>query len=368
MATRSDLVTKELGKELGILQDSMGQFSNSIAMQTVCEEFDWDGPVAKSRSLEGLTTGQSRDAESAALFAALTEEPVAAASLAQVYRGRLADGTEVAVKVQRPGLAEQVGLDFYVLRRILSTVNAVLGATRSSEIAQSVLDEVGDGLFAELDFIQEAKHVELFQSLYGSKCPDVVVPQASYEATSYGSKPSGAGHLATDKYTRVRLKSLPQEKRHILLQPRTSCEMPLAEEPMFEYRMLLDDGRLGLIDFGLVAQMTKVHQESMASAILSLLAEDYKALVPCFRGMGILSSERDDDEELKRPGEKQPFAEALEEALQGGKPDTKRMVQEGMGLDRRRAFGQQVSQDLGCCWCWCKAARKALPARDAVDV
>ena len=60
-------------------------------------------------------------------------------------------------------------------------------------------------------------------------------------------------------------------------------------------RMLLDDGRLGLIDFGLVAQMTAVHQalgtsshggprtrvqESMASAILSLLAEDYQALVP----------------------------------------------------------------------------------------
>ena len=62
--------------------------------------------------------------------------------------------------------------------------------------------------------------------------------------------------------------------------------------------MLLEDGRLGLIDFGLVAQMTAVHQafcafshgprlshprvqqESMASAILSLLAEDYKGLVP----------------------------------------------------------------------------------------
>lgn len=43
------------------------------------------------------------------LFAYLTPQPVAAASLAQVYRGRMANGQEVAVKVQRPGLAEQVG-------------------------------------------------------------------------------------------------------------------------------------------------------------------------------------------------------------------------------------------------------------------
>ncbi|CAE7440192.1 unnamed protein product [Symbiodinium necroappetens] len=121
MATRSDLVTKELGKELGLLQDAMGQFSNNVAMQTIREEFGWDGPVAASRSMEGAQL--QHPGESAPLFSSLTEEPVAAASLAQVYRGTLTDGTEVAVKVQRPGLAELVGLDFYVLRRILSTVN-----------------------------------------------------------------------------------------------------------------------------------------------------------------------------------------------------------------------------------------------------
>ena len=48
------------------------------------------------------------------------------------------------------------GLDFYVLRQLLATVNAFTGVTRSSEIAQSVLAEVADGLFAELDFTMEA--------------------------------------------------------------------------------------------------------------------------------------------------------------------------------------------------------------------
>lgn len=337
MATRSDLVTKELGKELGLLQDAMGQFSNDVAMQTIREEFDWDGPVAASGSSEG---GQLHPGESAPLFSSLTDEPVAAASLAQVYRGILTDGTEVAVKVQRPGLAELVGLDFYVLRRILFTVNAMLGATRSSEIAQSVLDEVGDGLFAELDFVQEARHAELFQSLYGAKCPDVVVPEVVWSRTStrvltttwlHGRKPRDLS--AQEKLRLVNLAG-PCLSLQLMDAGFVHCD------PHEGNMMLLEDGRLGLIDFGLVAQMTAVHQESMASAILSLLAEDYKGLVPCFRGMGILSSEREDDEDLKRPGEEQPFAIALEEALQGGQKDGKRLVQDGMGVDRRRAFGQ----------------------------
>ncbi|CAE8657031.1 unnamed protein product, partial [Polarella glacialis] len=100
-----------------------------------------------------------------------------------VYRGCLEDGREVAVKVQRPGLAEQVGLDFFVLRQILAVVNVLRGVTRSAEIIQSVLDEVGDGLFAELDFTQEARHLERFRDLYGEKCPDVVVPEVVWSLT-----------------------------------------------------------------------------------------------------------------------------------------------------------------------------------------
>eukprot|EP00933_Yihiella_yeosuensis_P056144 TRINITY_DN55188_c0_g1_i1.p1 TRINITY_DN55188_c0_g1~~TRINITY_DN55188_c0_g1_i1.p1 ORF type:complete len:393 (+),score=56.85 TRINITY_DN55188_c0_g1_i1:56-1180(+) len=113
--------------------------------------------------------------------------------------------------------------------------------------------------------------------------------------------------------------------------------------------MLLDDGRLGLIDFGLVTQMTEVHQESMASGILNLVAKDYRSLVSCFRGMGILNTAKGRDEELMRPGETQPFAEALEEALSGG-GRRQRVVQVADGeesSDRRRAFGQLYEELSG---------------------
>jgi len=321
----------------------MGRFPDDVAMQTICEEFSWKGPVAASRNLDS-TLIEGPDGKQP-LFAFLTAEPVAAASLAQVYQGKLLNGKEVAVKVQRPGLAEQVGLDFYVLRQILALVNAFMGVTRSSEIAQSVLAEVADGLFAELDFTMEGRHIEKFRDLYGENCPDVVVPEVVWSRTKVKV-------LTTSWLQGRKPRDLSAEEKLRLVNLAAPClSLQLMDagfvhcDPHEGNMMLLDDGRLGLIDFGLVAQMTDIHQESMASAILSLLAEDYRALVPCFRGMGILNSDRD-DAELMRPGETQPFAEALEDALTGG--DGKdRIVQDSMGLDRRRAFGQLYEELSG---------------------
>lgn len=221
-------------------------------------------------------------------------------------------------------------------------MNKIAGITRSTKVVQGVLDEVGEGIFAELDFTLEAKHIERFEALYSAKCPDVVVPKVVWPRTRprvltmtwlQGRKPRDLN--ATEKLTLVRA-AAPCLALQLMDAGFLHCD------PHEGNMMLLDDGRLGLIDFGLVSQMTQVHQESMASAILNLLAGDYKALVPCFIGMGILNAEAGD---LRRPGEGQPFADALEEALSGG-GGRKRQVQGG-SLDRRRAFGQLYEELSG---------------------
>lgn len=173
LATRSDIVSKELAKELGLLQDAMDTFDVSISRGIIQEEFrDLRRPIVVGEPGSGQP-----------LYADLSTEPVAAASMAQVHRGSLSDGTLVAVKVQRPGLAEKVGLDFYILRVILAAVNAILGVTRGSAVIKSVLDEVGDGIFAELDFTMEARNIERFKELYGAACPNVKVPDVIWDLT-----------------------------------------------------------------------------------------------------------------------------------------------------------------------------------------
>lgn len=352
LATRPDIVSRDLAKELGLLQDAMTTFDDEVAFATIREEFG----VHQSLVAATLTDGQPgiigqdhaamHGSAEEPLFAELATTPVAAASLAQVYQGRMPDGTLVAVKVQRPGLLETVAMDFYVLRLLLAGVNKVVGITRSSAIVVAVLDEVGEGLFAEIDFTQEARNIELFRKYYSSKCPNVVVPDVVWGRTTrrvltttwlQGRKPRELD--AAEKLSLVRL-AAPCLSLQLMDNGFVHCD------PHEGNMMLLDDGRLGLIDFGLVAQMTTIHQESMASAILNLVTGDYAALVPCFKGMGVLNT---DLEDLRRPGVQKPFAQALEEALSGGgggvEPRTRRV--QGSESSRRRAFGQLYEELSG---------------------
>jgi len=113
LASRADLVGDEAAEALKGLQDRMEPFPTDEAMVIMREELGLDSGAAVVGA-----------AGSGAPFAALSELPVAAASLGQVYRGTLADGREVAVKVQRPGSYDQVGLDMYILRATLAWLKA----------------------------------------------------------------------------------------------------------------------------------------------------------------------------------------------------------------------------------------------------
>eukprot|EP00971_Amphidinium_carterae_P069302 1371316-Amphidinium_carterae.1 len=94
------------------------------------------------------------------------------------------DGTEIAVKVQRPDLALQVGIDFYALRVLLAAANTTFSFADDVAVVQALLDEVGAGIFAELNFEQEGRNIEEFQHLYRRSLPDVVVPDVIWSRTS----------------------------------------------------------------------------------------------------------------------------------------------------------------------------------------
>jgi predicted unusual protein kinase regulating ubiquinone biosynthesis (AarF/ABC1/UbiB family) len=104
LSSRPDLVNKTYLEALGSLQDNLPSFSTDVARAVICEELDLND------------IGEA--------FFWLSDEPVAAASLGQVYRGFLVNpddptvaGREVAVKVQRPGIGETIAVDMLLLRR-----------------------------------------------------------------------------------------------------------------------------------------------------------------------------------------------------------------------------------------------------------
>ena len=94
------------------------------------------------------------------LFATFSDAPVAAAaSLGQVYQATLWSGERVAVKVQRPNVVRQVALDWTVWSLCLS---ALQKAWSSKANLGDIADEVGEGVFKELDYVNEARNMDEF--------------------------------------------------------------------------------------------------------------------------------------------------------------------------------------------------------------
>ncbi|MEO0807653.1 MAG: AarF/UbiB family protein, partial [Cyanobacteria bacterium J06643_4] len=152
LSTRPDLVSPAAMAEMVKLQDQLPAFSNEIAMRFIEEEI-----------------GQPPEN----VYAYLSESPIAAASLGQVYKGRLKTGEDVAVKVQRPGLADQITKDIYVIRLLADWATSNVKQIRSDLV--SIVDEFGTRIFEEMDYTHEGANATRFAELY-SYLPEILVP------------------------------------------------------------------------------------------------------------------------------------------------------------------------------------------------
>ena len=113
LSTRPDIIGDEAADALKPLQDQMTAFPSNDAYEQIRRCLDRDGPVCPG---DPTWTGSS-DAEP--IYAELSAMPVAAASIGQVYKGKLHTGERVAVKVQRPGVLRRIALDLHISRMAL---------------------------------------------------------------------------------------------------------------------------------------------------------------------------------------------------------------------------------------------------------
>lgn len=161
LSSRPDLLPRSYLEALSSLQDRLEAFPTSVAMAVIEEELG--RPVDE-------------------VFSHITPEPVAAASLGQVYKGVLrSTGEQVAIKVQRPGIGEAIAVDMVLLRRLMKVVD-----TSQNILSQPfvpLVDEFACRLFGELDYVQEGKNCEKFEELY-RHVPRVRTPGIKWEATS----------------------------------------------------------------------------------------------------------------------------------------------------------------------------------------
>lgn len=115
------------------------------------------------------------------VFQTFDPEPLGTASLAQVHRAVLRDGTPVAVKVQKPGVAQRLLSDLAMLRSIAGAADRLTKVGRTLRFSDW-LDEFTRTLMAELDYVAEAENLERF-ALHLKAYPELVVPRPVWDLT-----------------------------------------------------------------------------------------------------------------------------------------------------------------------------------------
>jgi predicted unusual protein kinase regulating ubiquinone biosynthesis (AarF/ABC1/UbiB family) len=258
LSSRPDLLPDVYIEELGHLVDSVPAVPFAEIEAVLREDFGADA------------------------FVSLDPEPLATASIAQTHRGLLATGQEVVAKVRRPGVVEQVELDLSVLR---STVRLM---ARRSEAAQRVqLEELAEELEIhlrdELDFVEEAHNTELVRRLVepfdGLVVPRVIQPYVTERALLLelieGRKVEAGNGLEPARGALAR-----EFFRSYVFQ--VVVEGVYHADPHHGNVLLTDDGRLALLDFGLLGRLDEDTRAGLALLLLAIAqnrADDVAELV-----------------------------------------------------------------------------------------
>jgi predicted unusual protein kinase regulating ubiquinone biosynthesis (AarF/ABC1/UbiB family) len=276
MSVRPDVIGPNAMAELAKLQDSVPRFSSVKAFAMIESEL--------GRSIDDV-------------FSELSPEPVAAASLAQVYKGTLrACGTAVAVKVQRPGVRGVVSKDLYVLRRAAEVYQGLMERLAPSQRTDYValLNEWAIGFYTELDFNNEAANAIAMKEALATRVPDVYIPAVFTEVSSRRV-------LVTEWVDGVKLTTCPPEEiasltalgQEAFLTQLLSLGFFHADPHPGNMLAMADTtkGRLALIDFGLVARLSQDDQDALVASIVHLANKDYTSLIDDFIKLNILPAD-----------------------------------------------------------------------------
>ncbi len=253
LSTRADILPAEYIDELCHLQDS----APPISLE-----------VIRAQIQRGL--GKPWDEA----FATIDEKPLASASIAQVHRGVTREGAEVAIKVQRPGIVDQIETDLdlvYYLALALEAVVEEVGVYTPS----GIVEEFDRAIHEELDFENEARNIRAFQTSNRDR-PYMVIPKVYDDL-------SGA-HVLTMEYLRgvkiTEVTDAQYDRKELARKVVEESFHQLFDDGLFHADphpgnlIVLSDKRVGMLDFGLVGRLTPAMRQTLIMMTLAVALKD----------------------------------------------------------------------------------------------
>ena len=272
LSTRPDIIPVILLEELSQLQDQLPGFDGNKAMELIEEDLN----------------SEIKD-----IFISIDKEPISAASLGQVHKATLKNNDVVAVKVQRPGLREQITLDLYIVRNIAYWLKNNIGLIRSDLVA--LIDELGKRVFEEMDYLNEAENAEKFRNMHKHN-KKIAVPKIYKEITSRRV-------LTMEWIDGTKLTNLEDVKKlgidpDNMIDIGVQCSLEQLLEHGFFHAdphpgnlLALEDGRLCYLDFGMMSEVSRDSRSGLIQAVVHLVNKDFDKLSKDFVKLGFLSEE-----------------------------------------------------------------------------
>lgn len=266
LSTRGDLLPPGFADALSDLQDSCPAMP--YAAVVACVEADLGRPLAE-------------------LFASFDETPVASASIAQVHAAVTHAGDRVAVKVQRPKIRDKIVRDLDLLHFLARLCESII-AESGLVTPRAVVDEFEQALLLELDFVRERRMLERFAA-------NAQDPQRTYRVPTVYPELSTRQVLTMEFMAGRRLSELCADAQGEAAAAKIvrACFDQLFVDGLFHADphpgncILLEDGRLGLIDLGAVGTISYAMRETLVVLVLSIGVRDADAIARLLYRVGI---------------------------------------------------------------------------------
>ena len=296
LSSRRDLIDDEFYEELCKLQDSVPPFPTKQVYQIIKESLG--SPVKKS-------------------FKSFEETPCGAASISQVHKATLHDGTVVAVKVQRPNIKEVIDQDLAILADLASFLENYVPEIRSLS-PQKVVEEFSQTLKRELNFTHEALNAERFAKQFEGN-QNISVPAIHREVSSDRvlTMEFMKGIQIDDRKNLI--------KHHITPETLAVTVADLIYQQIFTYgffhadphpgnMVVLPGSVIGLYDYGMVGMFSLQFRRSVAGLIAGLAKKNHRQVM---RAILEMSEEGSVDDPVHFLSEVEDFSnENLAESLQ----------------------------------------------------
>jgi ubiquinone biosynthesis protein len=256
LSTRADLLPPEYLAELTKLQDSAPPVPFEAIRETLVAEL--------GQPIENV-------------FAEFDSQPLAAASIGQAHAATLPDGTEVVVKIRRPGVVEAVNEDLDILKELAASASRHLEFADRYDLV-GLVEEFSQTLRAELDYIREGHSAERFAENFVGD-PGIHVPRVFWYATT-------SRVLTLERIRGIKINDLASldkqgTDRRRLAEYATNVVLKMVCEDGFFHAdphpgnfFVEQNGVIGLIDFGMVGILDERIQDLLADLLIAINHQD----------------------------------------------------------------------------------------------